>query len=383
MATTSRRRFLLAAAGTAAVATGCASQRTTAEAEAIGAFPVMPGGDDLIGPAKGVARLHSNENPYGPAQSAIRMMDYAARKGAYYADRATTVLTDILADKHAVDRSQIALSTGSAEALSAVAIVYGQRGKILAPRLFFDATVMYAKRLGLADVVRAPMDANLGIDFAELEARVNDDTALVQICNPNNPTGVLCDPDTLQASVKRLAARTTVVVDEAYMELTDDPRRHSCIDLVRAGHDVIISRTFSKLYGMAGIRVGYTISQPEAAAEIRRAKMSWMSGVSLAAAIGCHDDELFMRRSRAKIVEARETVMDTLGGLGMAALPSDGNFVYFQSGIDADVLKTRLAEQGVLIRGTYMDYSAWSRVSMGRLEDVSRFCQTLPKVLNT
>ena len=381
MTSTSRRRFLIAAAGASALATGCASSRSAAEAEAIGAFPTLPGGDDLIGPAQGVARLHSNENPYGPAPSAIRMMDYASRKGAYYAGRATRVLTDIIAEKYGVLREQVALSTGSAEALSAIAMTYGQRGTIVTPRLFFDSTVMYAKRLGLAEVRRAPMDANLGIDYAALEAQIDARTALVQLCNPNNPTGVLSDPATLKASVRRMSARTTVVVDEAYMELTDSPERHSCIDLVRAGHDVIVSRTFSKIYGMAGIRVGYTISSAEAAAEIRRAKMSWMSGVSLAAAIGCHDDEVFLRQSRARILEGREAVMATLNRLGIPALPSDGNFIYFNSGQDANDLQARLAGKGVMIRGTYMDYTTWSRVSMGRLEDVERFCAALPQVL--
>ncbi|MEM8984827.1 MAG: histidinol-phosphate transaminase [Pseudomonadota bacterium] len=382
MPSTSRRRFLLAAASASALTAGCAHRKTAAEAEAIGAFPVLPDGTELIGPANGVARLHSNENPYGPAASAIRMMDYASRKGAYYADRATTVLTDIIAEQHGVDRGQIALSTGSAEALSAVALIYGQRGTILVPRLFFDATVMYASRLGLATVERAPMDANLGIDFAALEARVTDDTGLVQICNPNNPTGLLSDSATLKASVRRMAKTTSVVVDEAYMELTDDPERHSCMDLVRAGHDVIVSRTFSKLYGMAGIRVGYTVSQPETAARIRQAKMSWMAGTSLAAAIGCHDDDAFIRRSRQRIVEAREMVMASLNALSIPALPPAGNFVYFNTGQDADTVKARLAEQGVLIRGTYMDYATWSRVSMGKLEDVERFCRALPAALN-
>lgn len=378
---TSRRRFLMTAASAGVLATGCAGPKTKAQVEAIGAFPVMPGGDDLIGPATGVARLHSNENPYGPAKSAIKMMDYASRKGAFYADRATRVLTDIIADKHGVDRSQVALSTGSAEALAAVALVYGQRGKIVAPRLFFDATVMYAKQLGLAEIVRAPMDAYLGVDFPALESLVDADTALVQICNPNNPTGVLSDPARLKASVKRMAKRCPVVVDEAYMELTDNPEANSCLDLVRAGHNVIVSRTFSKIYGMAGIRVGYTISQPEAAAAINQAKMSWMAGVGLAAAIGCHDDEVFLERSRARIFEARDMVMETLTALGLPALPSDGNFIYFDNGGDANVLQQKLADKGVAIRGTYMDYDRWSRVSMGRLEDVARFCKTLPSVL--
>jgi len=382
MTRSSRRRFL-AAAGASALAAGCATHTSgsRAQAEAIGAFPTLPGGADLIGPEPGVARLHSNENPYGPAPSAVQMMDYATRKGAYYSGRIGDSLIRVLAEQHEVAPEQITLSTGSAEALNAIAIRYGQQGKILTPRLFFDATVMYAKRLGLADVVRAPMAADLSMDFAALESMIDDGTALVQICNPNNPTGLLSDTDMLKASVTRMSSRATVVVDEAYMELTDQPERHSCVDLVRAGHDVIVSRTFSKLYGMAGIRVGYTVSSAQAAQEIRHARMTWMSGVGIAAALGCHDDQTFIRRSKTMIVEAREMVLDTLAKLGVPALPSQGNFVYFNSGQDANLIQQRFSDRGIKIRGTYMDYTTWSRVSMGKLEDVSRFCRTLPDVL--
>lgn len=379
--TSSRRTFLLGTAS-AALASGCAHKIPATDAEAIGAFPTLPAGAELIGPQAGIVRLHSNENPYGPAASALKMVEYAGRKGAFYADRATDVLTKMIAERYDVDPQQVTLSTGSAEALSAAAIVYGQQGPIVAPRLFFDATVMYANRLGLAQVQRAPMTAALGIDFAALDAMVTTDTGMVQLCNPNNPTGVLSDTKTLKAAVKRMAAKTTVVVDEAYMELTDAPQGNSCIDLVRAGHDVIISRTFSKLYGMAGLRVGYLISSAEAAQKLRAAKMSWMSGVSLAAAIGCLDDDAFIRRSLAKINEGREMTVAALRGLGIESLPSQTNFVYFKSGKSANALQHTLRASNVQIRGQYMDYDAWSRVSMGRLQDVARFCQTLPEAIN-
>ncbi|MEN7341787.1 MAG: histidinol-phosphate transaminase [Pseudomonadota bacterium] len=374
---TTRRAVLVGAAGVAAGA-ACQPRLTATQAESVGAFPTLPGGGALFGPQPGEVRLHSNENPYGPAESALKLMDYAARKGAYYADDASKTLAKMIADQHGLTPEHIVISAGSAEALSAIAVVWGQRGPIVAPRLFFDATPMYASRLGLATVTRAPMRDDFGVDFPALEAMVTDKTGMVQLCNPNNPTGLLEDAAVLKASVKRMAAKATVVVDEAYMELTDNPTDNSCIDLVRDGHDVIVSRTFSKLYGLAGIRVGYVIAPPEHARMIAGAAMSWMSGVSYAAAIGCYDDDAFINRSRKKILEAREMVTDTLDALDMPMIKSDTNFVFFRSGKPANAVREALARQNIMIRGQYMDYADWSRVSMGLLPDVAKFCRALP-----
>lgn len=338
----------------------------------------MPGGPTLIGPKEGEARLNSNENPYGPAKSALDMAAYAAKMGAYYADGAVNTLYDMIAERHGLTRDHITVSTGSAEALCAAAIVFGRKGPIVAPRLFFDFTPMYAKRLGLAEVTRVPMADDLGIDLAALEAATTQQTGCVHICNPNNPTSRLLPAAALKASVKRMAAKTAVVIDEAYMELTDDPDANSCIDLVRAGHNVVVARTFSKIYGMAGLRVGYVLADPETTKQLRSIKMSWLSGVSIAGAIGSYKDTAFLEYSKAKVAEGRDMVVSTLASLGMEAQPSQTNFVYFKSGQSANAVKDALAAQNINIRGQYMDYDAWSRVSMGRLEDVERFCKALP-----
>ncbi len=379
--TTSRRTFLLGAAGLSLTAGACASRVPAAQAEKVGAFPNMPGQTELIGPQKGVARLLNNENPYGPAPSAIKMMDYASRKGAYYADGVSKKLATLIAERHGLTSEHVTISTGSAEALSAIALIYGQQGPIVAPRLFFDATPLYAQRLGLATIERAPMAPDMSMDLAALEALVTADSGLVQLCNPNNPTGMLSDPQQLKAAVKRMAKKTTVVVDEAYMELTDDPRVNSCVDLVADGHDVIVSRTFSKLYGMAGARVGYVISSPETARKIRSAAMTWMSGIGLAGAIGCYDDTSFTQMSLAKIEEGRAMIVDAAHTLGMKTLPSHTNFVYIKTGKAANDVQRLMADRNILIRGQYMDYADWTRVSVGHLEEVAQFCRALPQVV--
>ncbi len=373
--------FGATAAGLSACAATTAAQSSPAlAAEAVGAFPASASNADfeLLGPQPGVALLSRNENPYGPSKSALKMIEYAGAKGAYYPGVAGEKLAAMIAERHGVTPDMVAITTGSGEALCAIALIYGPKGPIVAPRLFWDTTALYAAKLGMAEIQRVPLKDDMSIDLATIEFNTTPSTGLVQLCNPNNPTGMLASADEIKAAVKRMAARTTVLVDEAYMELADDPDANTCVDLVKEGHDVIIARTFSKIYGMAGIRVGYTISKPEVAAKIQSTAMSWIAGTGLAAAIGAYNDYEFLDYSKSKVKEARDMVSTTLDALDMPYLPSSTNFVYFKSGLAANDLQRAMAEQKVMIRGQYMDYTDWSRVSMGKIEDVERFCKALP-----
>jgi len=379
---TSRRTVLRGVAASAAAASVLASVPKVAQAkkqaELKGAFPNLPFSGELLGPQPGVAKLSGNENPYGPAPSALKMIEYAAGRGAYYPFQAMTVLKEMIAERHGLDPANVTPCTGSAEALRALGLLYGRNGPIVAPRLFYDATALYSQRLGLSSIERAPLQADLQIDLKALEDQVSSQTGMVQLCNPNNPTGLMANSKALKASVKRMAKRAPVVVDEAYIELSNDPDALTCVDLVKQGHNVIVTRTFSKLYGLAGIRVGYTIASADTAREIENATMSWMPGPSLAAAIGCYNDEAFIRFSKAKIFEARDMIESKLDELGLERLPSSTNFVYFKTDKGANSVYDALAAKNVRIRPQYMDYADWSRVSAGHLDDVARFCDALP-----
>ncbi|MAW80967.1 MAG: classes I and II aminotransferase [Parvularcula sp.] len=372
----SRRLILTGAAGATLAGTARAAAVKKEEA-----FPpeVLAHEHALLGPDEGVALLARNENPYGPSESALRMVEYAGKKGAYYPGQANITLAEMIAERHGVDPKQIVITTGSGEALSAIAVLYGPKGPIVAPRLFWDTTALYATRLGMAEITRVPLKEDMSVDLAGIEAAVTEDTGLVQLCNPNNPTGLVSDSKTFKAAVKRMAKKTTVLVDEAYMELADDPDTNTCVDLVKKGDDVIVSRTFSKIYGMAGLRVGYTISSEETAEKIRGAAMSWIAGTGLASAIGAYNDHKFLDYSKSKILEARQMVLDKTAELGMEALPSQTNFVYFKSGKPANDIHELMKAKNILVRGQYMDYADWTRVSMGKIEDVERFCAYLPE----
>ncbi len=378
-----RRRFVGAAALAAlspamapSVARG-AQPETVTQQTGEPADHAVPG----FGPAPGVALLSRNENPYGPSEKAVAAGCSATAQGAFYADRSLLYLVDMIAEKNRIPRDFISISAGSGEGLCAAAQSWTRDGgAIAAPSLFWDTTVRYAERQG-AKLVTAPMKSDLSIDLNALEKIVTNNVSLVHITNPNNPTGMLLDPEELRAFILKVEGRATVLIDEAYNELTADPDGSSMIDLVREGKNVIVSRTFSKIYGMAGLRVGYLMARTDLTARIRSNIMSWISGPGLAAAIASYDDEAFLADSKSQIIEGREMVVDAAQSLGLRTLPSQTNFVFVDVKNDANAFRDEMRRRDIHIRGAYHGLPSWSRVSMGRLDDLKRYVAAMPAAL--
>ncbi|WP_086606372.1 pyridoxal phosphate-dependent aminotransferase [Erythrobacter donghaensis] len=332
-----------------------------------------------FGPKIGQALLSRNENPYGPAPSALRAIADTAKMGCYYADRGQQRLTAMIAERHGVTPAQVVVGEGSTEILCAIALAWGREGSILCPDLFWDTTALYGERQGVS-LLRVPLAQDMNVDLAAMQAKVTDGVALVQICNPNNPTGMLIAPAALRSFAAAVTPTATLLVDEAYNELTDRPEDNSMIDLVRSGADVIVCRTFSKIYGMAGLRVGYAITSEANAKRIQSHMMSFGGNLAgLAAAIASYDDTPFLDQSRAAVLEGRAMIVDAVAKAGLTALPSQTNFVFVKVP-DANSLRDAMAEKGIAIRGAYGPWAGYSRVSTGRLEDVSRYAAALPEL---
>lgn len=332
-----------------------------------------------IGPETGLIRLTSNENPYGPSPAALKAAATAAENGAYYPGSISRELIGLIADRHGLSADNVTISSGSNEALCAAAVGWSKRGAIVAPELTYDLHLGFASRIG-AEVVRVPLDADMGIDLSRLEAAVDNSVSQVYVCNPNNPTGMTLNGDELRAFCRAVGDRATVIVDEAYNELTDRPEYTSMVDLVRAGENVIVMRTFSKLFGMAGLRVGYAIGRPDLVARVRHHVTSWPNIVGLAAAHVSYTDDDFIAFSRDKIVTGREIVNEALRFAGVEPLPSQTNFVFADIGRDVNEFAARMRERGVLIRRAYAPYANHMRVSMGRLEELQVFADVFAEL---
>lgn len=367
----SRRSFMGAATVAPVLAAGAARAARAAAA-------VEP---PVFGPAPGVALLSRNENPYGPAPSAVQAMADAAAKGCYYADGGLKRLTAMIAERFGVSPEQVVVGSGSTEVLSAAALAYAKDGAILVPDLFWASTVEYAEQKG-AKVQRVALAPDMGIDLAGMKAAVGPGVSLVHICNPNNPTGMVLDGDQLRGFVKAVGPQATVLVDEAYNELTNKPEYTSVVDLVKEGHNVIVCRTFSKIYGMAGLRVGYAITTPEIAKKISGYLMSFGgNSAGLAAAIASYNDTAFTTFSKNRVVEARGIILDAVKRAGLTALPTETNFVYVKVP-NADALQKAMASREIMIRGSYGDkWAQYSRVSTGKIEDVKRYAAALPEAV--
>lgn len=367
------RRHLISAASTGATLalTGHAGRAVAAPRT------LMPASiTDTFGAPPGVAQLSRNENPFGPAPSALQAMALTAGQGAYYADRGVKRLIAMIAERHGLDSDCVVLSSGSTEVLKCAALGLCDRGDILCPELFWDTTVRYAQRKG-AKVRHVPLGMDMGIDLAAMKSALDPDVGLVHICNPNNPTGMSLDGDALRTFIRGIAPDVVVLVDEAYMELAARPEYTSVVDLLKERENLIVCRTFSKIYGMAGLRLGYAMTSPPLAQTLRDYLMSFGgNSAALAAGIASYDDQPFLRASKAHIWEAREAIMAAVHSCGLSACPSDASFVYVKVP-NADALYKAMAEAHVDIRPAYGKWTQWSRVSTGNMEDIARYARVL------
>jgi histidinol-phosphate aminotransferase len=330
----------------------------------------------------GQIRLIFNENPYGPSPKALAEVARILPFTAYYPDDIEGELIALLMERLQLDRSQIFLASGSNEGLQAAMLAFGKQGKVLSPSLTYSDHLLYAENLGV-EVERVPLRDDMAIDLDAIARAVDDSVSLVYLCNPNNPTGMAIDGDELRSFCRDVGAKVPILIDEAYNELTDKPEYTSMLDLVRGGANLLLTRTFSKIFGMAGLRVGYGMGHPDIVKVVRDHVMAWPNGVGLYAAYHSYLDEDFIAFSRQKILQGREMVNATFRRHGIEPLASQTNFVYANIGRNADTFAAAMAGKNVMIRGAYQGYDTYSRVSMGRIEELKVFDQVFTEVFTT
>jgi len=204
------------------------------------------------------------------------------------------------------------------------------------------------------------------------------------VCNPNNPTGTIVPGDRLKDFCSAVSRCTPVLVDEAYHEYVQHPAYASMTDLVKAGEHVIVSRTFSKIYGLAGLRVGYALARPDIAERLRRYLTRHSVNIlGLRAAIASYQDRAYQELSRKKNEEVRAWLYRHFDRLNLRHLPSETNFVFFHLGFPVTSFREAMAQRGILVGRPFPPYLNWCRVSTATMEEMKCFTEALPEVLES
>ena len=322
-------------------------------------------------------KLSSNENPYGPSNRVRGAIANVFSDGCRYPFSYARELVDMLAQKHGVTSDHIVLTGGSTEGLKIAGITFtADGGEIIAAKPTFLAMMQYAEMWG-AEINWVPVDANKGYDLEAIEKRVSSKTKMVFLCNPNNPTSTLLPKEKLVDFCTSVSKKTIVFSDEAYYEFIEDPNYPSMLDLVKKGENVVVSKTFSKVYGLAGLRIGYLIAKPEIAAVLRKNVVAMTNVYAIEAAKEALKDEAFFNFSLEKNAEARQVIYDTLNHLELDYIKSNTNFVFFKSGRDIKDLGAQMLDKGVRIGRPFPPFYDWCRISTGTPEEMALFSKSL------
>ena len=333
-------------------------------------------------PLTGNIKLSSNENPYGPSekvrQAMISNFDQACRYPFSYSGE----LIEKIAAKESVSKDHIVLAGGSTEGLKVVGLTYGMNGgEIIAAQPTFLALMTYAAQWG-GSVNWVPVDKNMMHDLDEMEKRISSKTKLIFLCNPNNPTSTLLPADRVLDFCNTVSDKVTIFSDEAYCDFIEDKNYPSMVSLVKKGKNIIVSKTFSKVYGLAGLRIGYMVAKPEIAASLRKNIMAFTNVLAIEAAKNALDDQEFYDFSLNKTGEAKKIILEGLDDLNLEYAPSNTNFIFFKSGRNIEKLQQQMLAKGIMVGRPFPPFDDWCRISTGTLEEVIQFNDALKKVLS-
>lgn len=327
-------------------------------------------------------KLSSNENPYGPPLSAQEAVAESVKRGNRYAWQEMADLIDKIAKKEGVTPEHIMMGPGSSDLLEKTALVlFMNGGNIVSADPCYMSLINVAKSVG-ATWKAVPCKDDWSHDLKAMEAAIDKDTKLVYICNPNNPTGSLTSGKELLDFCARVSEKVPIFVDEAYLELAVGADTQSMNTLLAQNKNVIIARTFSKIMGMAGIRVGYMAAQPEFLKKIQKITRGGMgvSYTSIFAANASMDDMAFQDTTRKLNHEAKQYLCANLDKMGYKYIPSYTNFVIFPINMPGKDLLAKMTAKGIAVKAYDIQNKPWCRVSLGTMDEMKLFVGALQEV---
>src|SRR5450830_66747 len=332
-----------------------------------------------------IIKLASNENPLGMPQSARLAMQQAVADIGRYPDANGFELKAAISAKYAVPQDWITLGNGSNDILELAAHAFVQAGQ----SVVFSQYGFLVYALATQDVGARAIEVKaceFGHDLDAMVAAIADDTRLIYIANPNNPTGTFLAPAQLEAFLQRVPAHVVVVLDEAYNEYLAADLQYESTHWVRSYPNLIVSRTMSKAYGLAGLRIGFAIGQPAVTDLLNRIRQPFnVNSLAQAAAIAALNDTAFLAQSAALNAQGYAQLIEAFDALGLDYVPSYGNFVLVKVGEDATAgarVNLALLQQGIIVRPV-ANYGLpqWLRISIGLPQENAAFIAALKVIL--
>ncbi|EOZ95606.1 Histidinol-phosphate aminotransferase [Indibacter alkaliphilus LW1] len=325
------------------------------------------------------ARLLANENPFGPSASTIKAISSSISEGNRYGHSDAQYLIKMIAEKEGVSPDHIMLGPGSTDLLEKTAIALCRfGGNVISADPSYLSLVNTAQAVG-ASWKSIPLTQDHGHDLEAISQSIDEETKLVYVCNPNNPMGSITDFEKVKSFCKKTSSKSPIFIDEAYLDFLENSQEKSAVNLVAEGYDVIVARTFSKIHGMAGLRVGYIVATPERIKSVTDMVRSTMGLciTSLKGAIASFQDEAFLTECRKLNAESRDFTSQSIKSFGYAEIPSHTNFMIFPIRSEAKTFAQSMINQGVGIRMYAIDEKPWCRVSMGTMEEMNYFIEAL------
>lgn len=341
----------------------------------------VAGGKSILG-QKTMHRLMANENQLGPSPKAVEAIAEEAKKGNFYGAIPVMKAREAIAAHLGQPVDHIITFAGSGAGINAIGEIFlNPEDEVLICSPTYMAYAPLPARHG-AKLVEVFAEDGVSTDLDLLAAAITDKTKLIFVCNPNNPTGTILDPEKLDQFVANLPDHVVCVIDEAYIEWVDIPNYPSAVKYVEdGGKNIIVLRTFSKIYGMAGIRIGYSVANTALTRAMNSIAASFnTSGPAAAGAVAALGDTEFYQKAFQNNKQQRDYLMAEMTKMGIDVIPSQTSFLYFDPHCDTRQCLDALEQAGILIRYFGEQYL---RVSIGRPEQNQLFLDALSAWLNS
>lgn len=328
-------------------------------------------------------RLGGNENPYGPAPSALKAMQNALKLSNRYPWAVTTQLREDIAKKNGLTVDNVIIGSGSSEILGLTAQWAAlQKGNVVVADPTFGIWMGAAEKLGLK-IQKIPLTEAKVHDLNKMQSAINEDTKIVYVCNPNNPTGTILPATTLKDFVIEVSKDHLVLLDEAYIEYTNEP---SLAYLVADNKNIIVAKTFSKIYGLAGARIGYGLAHPDTI-KFLNSLQPWSnhggSAVSLAAARASLADDAFVKESIQKNEQVKAFVFKELKTMNIRYIHSYTNFFYYNADhYKGNDLRQDYTNKNITVGGIITnDVGKWARMTIGTMDEMQQVMKVMKTLL--